>query len=250
MENIFKVHRDMPRQGPGDNASTRRALNLTGLTGSSLRVLDIGCGPGMQTVELAKNIDGKITALDFHKKYLEELSELAEREGVGEKIELLEGSMFELEKYFLENGFDLIWSEGAIYILGFERGLKEVKPFLKKDGCLVVSEITWLEDNPPKEVKEFWDANYPQMGTTKSNVEIAGENGYEVIDTFVLPEDSWWDNYYNPLRERCELLKREEPNNLDLMEFIKESELEMELFKKYSSSYNYVFYVMKKNSLT
>ncbi len=246
MENIFKVHRDMPRQGPGDNGSTRRALNLTGLTGSSLRVLDIGCGPGMQTVELAKNIDGKITALDFHKRYLEELSELAEKEGVGEKIELLEGSMFELEEYFLEGGFDLIWSEGAIYILGFERGLKEVKPFLKKDGCLVVSEITWLEDNPPREVREFWDANYPQMGTIKSNIEIAAESGYEVMGTFILPERSWWDNYYNPLKERCELLKGEEGNNSELMAFIEETELEMELFKKYSSSYNYIFYVMKK----
>ncbi len=248
MENIFKVHRDMPRQGPGDNESTRRALNLTGLIGRPLKVLDIGCGPGMQTVELAKNTDGKITALDFHKKYLEELSELAEKEGVRDKIELLEGSMFELGKYFKKETFDLIWSEGAIYIMGFERGLKEVKPFLKSGGYLAVSEITWLEDNPPKEIREFWDANYPQMGSVKSNVEIASESGYEVIDTFILSENSWWNNYYNPLKERCELFKKEEPNNSGLMDFIKESELEMELFKRYSSSYNYVFYIMKKSS--
>ncbi|GLI56505.1 methyltransferase type 11 [Propionigenium maris DSM 9537] len=248
MENIFKVHRDMPRQGPGDNESTRRALDLTGLSGKSLKVLDIGCGPGMQTVELAKSIEGRITALDFHKKYLEELSGSAEREGIGERIETLEGSMFELEKYFKREEFDLIWSEGAIYIMGFERGLKDVKPFLKSGGYLAVTEITWLEDNPPKEIREFWDTNYPQMGTVKSNEDIAIENGYEVIDTFILPENSWWENYYNPLKERCEFFKREEPTNSDLMEFIKETELEMELFKKYSSSYNYVFYVMKKSN--
>jgi len=245
MENIFKVHRDMPRQGPGDNESTKKALKSIDI-GENLRVLDIGCGPGMQTVELAKNIDGKITALDFHKRYLEELSRLAEKEGVGEKIELLEGSMFELDKYFKQESFDIIWSEGAIYIMGFEKGLKCVRPFLKSDGYLVVSEITWLEENPPREIKEFWDANYPQMGTTKSNIDIAVESGYEAIDTFILPEESWWDNYYNPLKARCECLKVEEANNSDLMEFIRETEMEMELFKKYSSSYNYVFYIMKK----
>ena len=245
MENIFKVHRDMPRQGPGDNESTKKALKSIDI-GKNLRVLDIGCGPGMQTVELAKNIEGKITALDFHKRYLEELSRLAEKGGVGEKIELLEGSMFELEKHFKEEAFDVIWSEGAIYILGFEKGLKYIRPFLKFDGYLVVSEITWLEDNPPKEVKEFWNANYPQMGTIKSNIEIAIESGYQVITTFILPEKSWWDNYYNHLKERYKLFKKEESNNSGLMELIQETELEMEFFKKYSSSYNYVFYVMKK----
>lgn len=247
MENIFKLHRDMPRQGPGDNESTRKALNLINLKRETLSVLDIGCGPGMQTIELAKNIDGKIIALDFHAKFLDELSKSAEKEEVLEKIETFEGSMFELDKYFKKETFDLIWSEGAIYIMGFEKGLKYVKSFLKSDGCLVVSEITWLEENPPQEVKEFWDINYSQMGTIKSNIDIAIKNGYEVTSTFILPEKSWWGNYYNHLKSRCESLKKKEPNNLDLMELIQENELEMELFKKYNTSYNYVFYVMKKN---
>lgn len=246
MENIFKLHRDMPRQGPGDNNSTRKALHLINLTEKPLAVLDIGCGPGMQTVEVAKNINSKITALDFNKKYLDELSKLAQIEGVSEKIQLFEGSMFELEKYFEKESFDIIWSEGAIYIMGFKKGLEYVRPLLKSKGYLAVSEITWLEDNPPQEVKKFWDMNYPQMGTIKSNIDIAIESGYEVVDSFPLPEKSWWDNYYNHLKKRCDLLKKEEPNNLGLMELIQETEKEMKLFKKYSTSYNYVFYVMKK----
>lgn len=239
MENIFKLHRDMSRQGPGDNESTGKALNLIDLKRKPLSVLDLGCGPGMQTIELAKNIDGKIIALDFHAKFLEELSESAQKEGVSEKIETFEGSMFELDKYFKKEEFNLIWSERAICIIGFEKGLKS-------DGYLVISEITWLEENPPQKIKEFWDTNYPQMGTLKSNIDIAIKNGYEVIDTFTLPEKSWWDNYYNPLKNRCEFFKKNEPNNLGLMELIQETEVEMELYKKYSTSYNYVFYVMKK----
>lgn len=246
MENIFKLHSDMTRQGPGDNESTKRALRALELPKGDIEVLDIGCGPGMQTVELAKNIEGTITALDFHKPYLDDLIRLAQREGVISKIRTLEGSMFELDSYFDKNSFDLIWSEGAIYIIGFEKGLQSVRSLLKDRGHLVVSEITWLTETPPEEVRDFWNEGYPQMGTLESNKEIAEKNGYEVVDTFTLPVSSWWDYYYNQLKDRCEKFKVEEPDNKELMEFIAGTEFEMELFRKYSSSYNYAFYILKK----
>jgi SAM-dependent methyltransferase len=45
--------------------------------------------------------------------------------------------------------FDLIWSEGAIYIMGFEQGLRAWKVFCKKGGHIVVSDCAWFEQNPP-----------------------------------------------------------------------------------------------------
>nr|WP_307776395.1 class I SAM-dependent methyltransferase [uncultured Cetobacterium sp.] len=246
MENIFKLHRDMPRQGPGDNESTIRAFDMMDLSEGSIKALDLGCGPGMQTVELAKHIDGKIIALDFCEKFLEELKETAKINSVDDEIEPFNGSMFELEKHFEKESFDFIWSEGAIYILGFENGINYVKQFIKPEGYLVVSEITWLTENPSKEAKDFWGENYPQMGTVASNCEIAKKAGYEVIGTFILPENSWWKNYYDPLKKRCNMFKEFEPENKELMELIHMTEIEMELFKKYNKDYNYAFYILRK----
>ena len=49
MRFFFEIHQGLPREGPGDFDSTRRALALLGGLPERPRILDIGCGPGMQT---------------------------------------------------------------------------------------------------------------------------------------------------------------------------------------------------------
>lgn len=246
MENIVKLHREMLRQGPGDNQSTQKAYDLLKINRKNLKVLDIGCGPGMQTIQLAKNIFGEVIALDYYKHFLLELEREAKRYGVDKKITLVEGSMFELEKYFSKDEFDVIWSEGAIYIIGFEKGIDYFQNFLKKDGYLVVSECSFLQEKISQEVKEYWEANYPDMNSVERNLELAKQYGYDVIGSFILPEESWWENYYLPLKERCKFFKETEPENKELMELIKENEIDMEMYKKYSKEYGYVFYILRK----
>lgn len=65
----------LPRHGPGDDVSTRRALSILLPSGTlgrgaptarGLLVLDIGCGTGPQTIQLAKHIEGMILAEDNH----------------------------------------------------------------------------------------------------------------------------------------------------------------------------------------
>ena len=248
MEAMLKLHKDMKRQGPGDNESTKRALSYLNLENKEVSILDIGCGPGMQTIELAKNINGKVIALDFMKHFLDELEESAKYENVHENIETIEGSMFELDKYFKENSFDVVWVEGAIYIMGFENGLKSIRPLVKENGYLVASEMTWLKEDAPTELKEFWNLGYPTMQDFEGNKSILENSGYELIDYFTIPESSWWNNYYNPLKERCDKFKLECSDDNDLMNLIKENEFEMDLYRKYSDYYGYVFYIMKKTN--
>ena len=94
-------------------------------------------------------------------------------------------SMFDMD--FADGSFDLIWSEGAIYIQGFAAGLTAWRRFLKPGGWIAVSELTWLVPNPPPEAAEYWARNYPGMGSIERNCQIVAEAGYVSMDGFVLP---------------------------------------------------------------
>lgn len=243
MDIFFELHRDIPREGPGDNASTRKAYALlTGLP-ERPRLLDIGCGPGMQTIELAKISAGSILAVDTHQPFLDELARRTDQEGLIKRITTLNKSMFELD--FEPGSFDVLWSEGAIYIIGFEKGLQEWKPFLKEGGYLAVTELAWLKPDPPADPKFFWDENYPGMKTLEENLVIFRGAGYREISHFVLPESSWWDDYYTPLEKRIVMLSEKYRNDEEAVALLRESQRESDLYRKYSDWYGYVFYIIQ-----
>ena len=83
----------------------------------------------------------------------------------------------------------MIWSEGAIYNIGFERGLKEWRRFLKTGGYVAVSEASWFTEERPKEIDEFWQDAYPGIDTVSNKVDQMQKAGYLYIDKWndVLP---------------------------------------------------------------
>ena len=148
MDLFFEIHSGLPREGPGSNASTRRAFALMTALPAQAAILDVGCGPGMQTLELASLTDGKVTAVDTHQPYLDELCRQARDRGLSHRIETINRSMQELG---LEDAsFDAIWSEGAIYVMGFENGLRAWRRLHKPGGYIAVSELAWLKPEPPE----------------------------------------------------------------------------------------------------
>ncbi|WMM26205.1 hypothetical protein RBU61_05895 [Tissierella sp. MB52-C2] len=168
---------------------------------------------GYKYIELARNTSGCIYALDTHEPFLGKLNENAKEEKVENKIKTIKGLMFTLEKYFEKSELDVIWSESAIFIIGFEEGLKKWKPFLKKEGHMVVSEISWIKENIPKEIKEFWEADYSSMNNIEDNLKIVEQCGYKLIDYFIIPESSWWNNYYDHLERRISILRKVHSNS-------------------------------------
>ena len=103
---------------------------------------------------------------------------------------------------FPENSFDLIWSEGAIYVMGFEAGLRARRRLVRPGGHVVVSELSWLTRDPPPEPAAYWAEGHPGMRHVDENVAAARAAGYRVIDHVTLPEHAWWDDYYDPLMAR------------------------------------------------
>jgi ubiquinone/menaquinone biosynthesis C-methylase UbiE len=159
---LVDLHKDAEQQGPGGDAETKQALKLAGLDRSRpLKIADIGCGTGASTILLAKELDAKITAVDFLPEFLAELLSRAKSNGVAEQITTLNCSMDALP--FSDEEFDVIWSEGAIYNMGFEAGVAAWRRFLKPGGKLIVSEITWLSASRPSELQSHWDEEYPDV---------------------------------------------------------------------------------------
>lgn len=245
MDLFFELHKDLPREGPGDNASTARAFAMIPGLPPRPRILDIGCGPGKQTFVLAARSGGHVTALDKHRPFLDELTRLVSQAGLARRIAPLEGDMAALD--FADESFDLLWSEGAIYILGFERGLREWKRLLKPGGGLAVTEISWLVENPPAEALAFWGREYPQMKSVAENLEIVERCGYRLLDHFTLPQSAWWEQYYTPMEVRLEMLRAQNAANPEALRLLDESQAEIDLYRKFSDAYGYEFYVMQKN---
>lgn len=233
----------LPRQAPGSTESTLRALGLTHGLPTAPAILDVGCGPGAQTIELARATVANIVALDIRQRFLEELTERATAAGVMSQITPVNASMFDMD--FAEESFDLIWSEGAIYITGFAAGLSTWRRFLKPGGWIAVSELTWLVPDPPPDAVEFWARNYPGMRSIERNCEILRETGYVDRNGFVLPERDWWA-YYSPAETRIAQLREKYGGDSDMLATLDDAQSEYDLYRKHHDSYGYVFYVMRK----
>lgn len=240
---FFEIHKDLPRQGSGRDEYTQKAFEMIPKINQP-NILDIGCGPGLQTIKLAKLSDGKITAIDIHQPYLDQLKNHVIREKISDRINILNKSMINMD--FSEEEFDIIWAEGSIFIIGFEKGVIEWKKFIKQGGFLAIHEMTWLRENPPKEISDFWERVYPQISTIDNNLEIIRKCGYKIIGHFPLPENAWWELYYNPLEKRLKMLEKKYKNNPEALEMIRGEYEEIDLFRKYNKWYGSVFYVMQK----
>ncbi|MFN8863497.1 MAG: hypothetical protein ACK5W1_04225 [Flavobacteriales bacterium] len=142
---------------------------------------------------------------------------------------------------------DVIWSEGAIYNMGFENGLKKWKQYLKVGGYLTVSEITWITPQKPKEIEEFWQAEYPEVDTASRQIKQLEDNGYTPVEYFYLGQDSWIENYYKPVQLKFDdFLKHNNQSDL-ARKVVQDALAEIDLYLKYKEYYSYGFYIARNN---
>jgi ubiquinone/menaquinone biosynthesis C-methylase UbiE len=240
---FFELFTGLPRQGPGDAASTRRALAAVPDVGRDTRVLDLGCGTGAQTIVLAQHSPAQIVAIDSHGPFVDVLAREARRLRLADRIDARVGDMRALE--FAPESFDLIWCEGAISIIGFEEGLRGWRPLLVAGGHMALTEVCWTTSDRPAECADFWAAEYPAIRDLPTLLTIIDNAGYETIDHFRLPPSAWWDNYYLPLQQNVTAFLDRHRGERDAKEVATPVQREIDVWKAHGEFYAYEFFVMR-----
>lgn len=242
LQAFLTLHSDLPREAPGNRESTSRALDLAKSASPCSAVLDIGCGPGSQTIDLASLLpSAHITAVDTHQPYLDELRRRARDAGFTSRIEAKAADMGSLD--FEPATFDLIWCEGAAYVLGIATALRSWRPLLAAASAIALTEVVWLRDDPPPQITEFWNTEYPDISNLTGVREVFSTAQYRLLGDFVLPASAWWDDYYGPLERRMERLARQHAGDADFEAVIAAHRVEIDMYRRFGDFYGYAFFV-------
>jgi ubiquinone/menaquinone biosynthesis C-methylase UbiE len=187
------------------------------------RILDIGCGSGIPTLELARLSDGQIIGLDVDQSLLDRLNKKIEEEGFTSNIKTIRCSMFEMD--FPDESFDVIWSEGSIAQIGFGKGLTDWRRLLKPGGFLVV---------------------HDEEKNLAEKLRLIADCGYCLLGHFTLPGDIWWADYFNPLQERILELEEKYGGRPEVLKELVSKKKEAAMVKNSPQDFGSVFFVMQK----
>jgi ubiquinone/menaquinone biosynthesis C-methylase UbiE len=241
---LFTMHEGLPREGPGSTACTKKMFSFLPGLPEYPAILDIGCGSGMQTIDIARLCPkARITAVDVYPAFLEEVNKRVRAAGFSDRVRTVQASMDELP--FHPTCFDLIWAEGSIFIMGVEQGIRYWKKFLKSGGFLGFTEATWFTKSPSEKVQSFWQENYPGMNTVDEIKTLANWAGYTCSADFPLPASAWWVDYYMPLLTRLPALEYHYKGNAEAEAIISLTRQEIQLFEEYSGEDGYQFFLLE-----
>jgi SAM-dependent methyltransferase len=242
---FFDLFERLPRVGPGNIESTLKAYNMMAGIPERPLLLDIGCGPGGQTLDLARATDARITAFDLHPPFVEKLRSALEREGFQDRVRAVQGDMFKLVEEYGEASFDIVWSEGALYFMGFENGFNECFKVLRPGGYIAVSDGCWLEDGVPEEAKGFWGEG-PDATGIPDHLQVIEKTGFEVVGHFTVPFEAWIADFYGPMEKELDLLEKENASIPEAMDVYASMRKEIEQIRKFNRWAGYEFFVARK----
>jgi trans-aconitate methyltransferase len=238
---IDLVFGGMEKLGPGSDVHTLHVLRLLPKRQFPVTV-DAGCGAGRQTMVLAKELGTLVHAVDSYEPFLNDLRRRAKAARVEHLVETHCMDMREIPSVFQH--VDLLWSEGAAYNIGFPNALATWASAINKDGFAVVSELSWLREQVPDAVREFFLAGYPGMKSIQRNLAVAENVGYKVLTTHTLPNAAWVEGYYDVLEPRAKGLV-DHPDS-SVRDLAVETLREIDIFDRSEDSYGYVFYVLQR----
>jgi SAM-dependent methyltransferase len=243
---FLQFHHGIPRKGPGSAEATARAFQrIEPLLPPSPALLDLGCGGGAQTLTLASLTSGSILAVDSYSVFVEELRQQLSARGYVDRVTAQVGDMKALG--LPPESFDLVWCEGALFVLGFEAGLETLRPLLRDPGFVVVSEAVWLRplEEVPPDVRAFWAEGYPGMTDVEGNLSLARRAGFTPLDHFTLPAEGW-TAYVDPLERQMNEVLARHLGDPDAEEAATAERRELAMFRENLRWFGYEFFVLQR----
>jgi len=219
-EAIFQLNKDRLRKRL--LKYTRKAFRMLPQLDKP-RILDVGCGSGFPTMELARLSQGELIGIDIDQPALDKFTRKIREAGLNDRVQAVNCSIFDME--FPDESFDIIWAEGSIHVIGFERGLKEWKRFLKPNGFIVV---------------------HDEKGNITEKLAQISSCGYDLLGYFVLNEDTWRDEYFAPLEKLIGSTRTKRPADPRVLEALQNAQWEIDMFKKDPEGNSSVCFIMKK----
>ena len=244
-EVFFEVFEHLPRQGPGDRDSAVRALGLCHGLPRAPAIVDLGCGVGGQTLQLAELLpSGSIVAIDRHAPSIERLQRTIAERGLQQRIRAVVGDMARPEQP--PGSFDLVWSEGALYCIGLREALRVCHGLLRPGGYLAFTEAVWRKEDPPPEVAASFDLDYPDMGWTVDALAAIEDSGLDLVGHFTLPDEAWWDEFYTPMEARIAALRGKYVSDAEVLAILDQLAGEPEMHRRHAAFYAYEFFVARR----
>ena len=240
---IADFFKRVDRQGPGGERETRLATSLIPDFKRKIRIADMGCGKGSQTFVLADEYDAEIDAIDLLPEMVEGIREKSDKQGLEDCVHPVQASMDALP--FRKESYDLIWAEGSIFIIGYQKGLAYWREFLKPGGFIAVTECSWLSNKRPENMNWIQD-NLPEIDSIEHKIHQMAEAGYEPFAHFVLPETCWTENYYAPMKPAMEAFLKDHPGDARAQAFIRRLKEEIAYYEENKDCFGYVFYIGRK----
>ncbi len=241
LERFLALYGVLPRAAPGSDDATRTALSALP-EGPRRNVLDLGCGPGAQTLSLAAALpESHIVALDVLLPMVNETLRRSLKAGVADRVFATVADM--AAPPVAHGSQDLIWCEGAIYFLGVTAALRTWRPYLKTAGCVAFTEPVWLQSDPDEEIVRWWSREYPSITDATGVRQAILDAGYQVINSFVLAAEAWWADYYRPMEARIPGFLDEYPRDEVAQQIAAVAEEEISMFRRFNESFSYAFFV-------
>ena len=229
MEAFFRIHSDLPREGPGDAESLNWALAQITLPDAP-RILDAGCGPGADIPGLlAHRPQATIDARDTHGPFIERIK------AAYSNVPRVTASTKDMATP--DGRYDLIWCAGALYFLGVHAGLSGWRDHLTGTGAVGFSELSWTGAPISDAARSFW-AEYEAMQDWHGVLTDTQNAGYRVISHRFLPRAAW-ANYYDPLQARIDGLRAAQPD-ADLTRALDAEQAEIDLWRAHGDEYGYL----------